>query len=1210
MGSDRQNQAPAAHTPATLTPQFIQTRPFAPQIQPDLENDQEQIPDTQEQVESSEKFSLGKRSLFPEGTTSPLPPISQNCLQAKLTLGQPGDRYEQEADQMASQVVQRISTLKARPLTPVVQRQNLLEEEDEALQLKSIVQQPMVQRQEDGAVSADLETSIQGAKGSGQSMSDSVRQPMEQAFGADFSGVKIHTDSQSDQLNRSIQAKAFTTGKDVFFRQGTYDPGSQGGQELLAHELTHVVQQTGGQVAPIQKKGQPSKLSHQAPIVQAWSLFGESETPAQKAQKQQEWANVLENDKNAFAEQLSTEFTNKLKGELALAFVEGFKGNSSKWDAATFKLISSQVQAAAEAQVIQNMQRQGTDKSLSSNIVQDAQKYAKQYIGSGTFDAVFSDYAQKTVNNEQRLNLDTKSRVFRNIALHKLDAAKAKIGNLESVHKDAKELVTVQYTADRKNLKILIAELVQGNASSVAQELTELVSTKIGTTAGAEEVDKRQQADSSLLGADSATWLGNIYNQDIFKPLQVYLEQKFGGNGMDFWSFRSDEAHRFREAMKKAGRDQAYQEIGEKIHTVDQTKDKTVAGKDYYETKAKDYAYSLAKVSVNDQMKALAEAEVRDLLEEATQGKAKTLTQLEVAAKSSAYDTQRSGAKSFAKVGQTAAKMEALKIFAEKKDLAQKRKNEYFAKGAVPLRDTTQIKEAVTQKVTADEVSTKSIKQVVEADTLSQGLTKIGRLIDMSAANPGDRCSTKIQIKIPVYDSGAGQTVYVIIEFNGEAEREQDELTVSAELSLGAGFETWGLDANVQGGVALKAKGKSTPEVTNLLSYGAFRELKSKSESLAYKLWGGTSKRQDKAQDQNAAKNNAEQWASMIEEGNLKDVGSFDNSTEVPVKPENVNTVVYFEDSQDTIVTTEPIDSSQATPKDRKVAGKVQAIDTKHYSGKPRVLVNKGAKEAYVESGYLAKVGGEFNAGVAKGKGEAKFSALSRWTGNGEEKRKAVKLGGEAELALAGQKATLGLELSAAWTSEGIKAFELAAKGKVTAAAGEDLTKLEEIGVQYGTSAAAGLRNLIQTYKRATDKEEKAKGSKTASNVGSVLSDASGPLSQLEKGQELTKAFTSALGTKEETVNDTLASKFSGEEIKASKVDEVNKISSESALEVAVKISYDDSKWEFDISVAQVKTKQVDLGVFKAEVEKSQRLARLNVGKEGVKGGLLGIEKA
>ncbi|NEO85805.1 MAG: DUF4157 domain-containing protein, partial [Spirulina sp. SIO3F2] len=79
----------------------------------------------------------------------------------------------------------------------------------------------------------------------GQPLADSVRQPMENAFGANFGGVRIHTDNTADQLNRSIQAQAFTTGQDVFFRQGAYTPTNKGGQELLAHELTHVVQQSG-----------------------------------------------------------------------------------------------------------------------------------------------------------------------------------------------------------------------------------------------------------------------------------------------------------------------------------------------------------------------------------------------------------------------------------------------------------------------------------------------------------------------------------------------------------------------------------------------------------------------------------------------------------------------------------------------------------------------------------------------------------------------------------------------------------------------------------------------------------------------------------------------------------------------------------------------------------------------------------------------------
>jgi hypothetical protein len=73
---------------------------------------------------------------------------------------------------------------------------------------------------------------------------------MEPVFGADFSQVRVHTDTQANTLNRTLSARAFTTGRDIFFRQGEYRPGSSTGQELIAHELTHVVQQGGAGVQP------------------------------------------------------------------------------------------------------------------------------------------------------------------------------------------------------------------------------------------------------------------------------------------------------------------------------------------------------------------------------------------------------------------------------------------------------------------------------------------------------------------------------------------------------------------------------------------------------------------------------------------------------------------------------------------------------------------------------------------------------------------------------------------------------------------------------------------------------------------------------------------------------------------------------------------------------------------------------------------------
>lgn len=92
----------------------------------------------------------------------------------------------------------------------------------------------------------EVEEAIQRNRGNGQSLDGKVQAQMESAFGVDFGGVRVHTDAEADTLNRALDARAFTTGQDIFFRQGEYNPSSSSGRELLAHELTHVVQQTGG----------------------------------------------------------------------------------------------------------------------------------------------------------------------------------------------------------------------------------------------------------------------------------------------------------------------------------------------------------------------------------------------------------------------------------------------------------------------------------------------------------------------------------------------------------------------------------------------------------------------------------------------------------------------------------------------------------------------------------------------------------------------------------------------------------------------------------------------------------------------------------------------------------------------------------------------------------------------------------------------------
>ena len=174
-------------------------------------------------------------------------------IQAKLKVGPVGDRYEQEADRVAEQVVSFQPSAASRQ--PAVQRQG--PEEEEEVQTKPIAASitPLVQRQPEGRQQADgsfeaspsLESRLAAQRGGGSPLPDETRAFMEPRFGADFSGARVHTGGEAVQMNRELNAQAFTHGQDIYLSAGKYSPGSDAGKRLLAHELTHVIQQGGGQ---------------------------------------------------------------------------------------------------------------------------------------------------------------------------------------------------------------------------------------------------------------------------------------------------------------------------------------------------------------------------------------------------------------------------------------------------------------------------------------------------------------------------------------------------------------------------------------------------------------------------------------------------------------------------------------------------------------------------------------------------------------------------------------------------------------------------------------------------------------------------------------------------------------------------------------------------------------------------------------------------
>ncbi|WP_143306258.1 eCIS core domain-containing protein [Chitinophaga vietnamensis] len=152
----------------------------------------------------------------------------------KLRVGAVDDPMEREADTMADKVLRS-------PAPFSIQRKCAhCEEEEKKVQLKP--QSSFAQSQSNDSAIAE---SLHHSAGQGQGMDAPVRSFMEERFGANFSAVRIHTGHEAGQLSEQLQARAFTVGNDIYFNSGEYRPDSDSGKHLLAHELTHTIQQNG-----------------------------------------------------------------------------------------------------------------------------------------------------------------------------------------------------------------------------------------------------------------------------------------------------------------------------------------------------------------------------------------------------------------------------------------------------------------------------------------------------------------------------------------------------------------------------------------------------------------------------------------------------------------------------------------------------------------------------------------------------------------------------------------------------------------------------------------------------------------------------------------------------------------------------------------------------------------------------------------------------
>jgi hypothetical protein len=187
-----------------------------------------------------------------------------STIQPKLTIGAPGDKYEQEADRVAAQVLSMPDAVSSQPVQREVDPDNPdeLQRKPLAKNIPPLAQREVLPKQEkSGLVQAkhtlnpepqtpNLESQLNTSKRGGAPLPTEVRRFMEPRFGADFSQVRVHTGGKSIQMNRDLSAQAFTHGQNIYFGAGK----APANDALTAHELTHVVQQGAAQTSTLIQK--------------------------------------------------------------------------------------------------------------------------------------------------------------------------------------------------------------------------------------------------------------------------------------------------------------------------------------------------------------------------------------------------------------------------------------------------------------------------------------------------------------------------------------------------------------------------------------------------------------------------------------------------------------------------------------------------------------------------------------------------------------------------------------------------------------------------------------------------------------------------------------------------------------------------------------------------------------------------------------------
>jgi Domain of unknown function (DUF4157) len=196
---------------------------------------------------------IQRKSSDPNGSTRSALIRSETRIQPALIISSTHDPAEHEADRVARHVMQMPAPNVGKSSSSALRRSPLIAQR----KARGSGQSPMT-------APAAVDARIRAAASGGFVLPPKVRMYLEPRFRADFSGVRIHNDAQSAQLSTAIGARAFAYGRHVFFNQGQYNPDSAEGMELIAHELTHTIQQGAAEQgnANVHRKAEANAAPH------------------------------------------------------------------------------------------------------------------------------------------------------------------------------------------------------------------------------------------------------------------------------------------------------------------------------------------------------------------------------------------------------------------------------------------------------------------------------------------------------------------------------------------------------------------------------------------------------------------------------------------------------------------------------------------------------------------------------------------------------------------------------------------------------------------------------------------------------------------------------------------------------------------------------------------------------------------------------------